>query len=57
MKEFLYDLLQQRRKAKTQPLTLEEINRRHAYVNSPAFYASLGRMGSWDTPLMENKNV
>lgn len=57
MKQFLEDLLQKRRTAKRQPVTLEELNRRQAYMNSPAFYASLGHMGSCTTPLMENKNV
>lgn len=57
MKQFLEDMLQKRRAAKRQPVTLEELNRRQAYMNSPAFYASLDRMGSWDTPLMGNKNV
>lgn len=57
MKKFLDDLLKKRREARRQPVTLDELNRRQAHMNSPAFYASLGRMGSSDTPLMENRNV
>lgn len=57
MKKIFDALLKQRREAKRQPVTLEELNRRQAYMNSPAWYASIGSMGSRDTPLMENKNV
>lgn len=57
MKQFLEDMLQKRREAKRIPVTLEELNRRQAYMNSPAFYASLGSMGNFGRRGPEAQNV
>ena len=57
MKKIFDALLKQRREAKRQPVTLEELNRRQAYMNSPAWYASIGAMGSSDKRQLVTPNV
>ena len=57
MQQILDELLKQRREAKRQPITLEELNRRQAYMNSPAWYASIGSMGNFGRRGPEVPNV
>lgn len=55
--EFIAKSLEQRRVAKKQPISLAELDRRQAHMNSPQYYAALGSMGSKGTSLDKSKEA